>query len=278
VKLIRLATLVIPSEPGDWSTRCIRFGGCEVKPHLTKEQGESWTMLLSATVSLRYLPKKTAARRVVVPQKERVQAEEALELYANLFSASRHVRRRISSAMPAVVLAPDNDADKAFLDDAVGFLVAEQNRAVPGARFEFDVSDVGARLTDRFDGVAILAETLSQEHASGRFREVLRVFERAFALGGRNLVNPAAEFLHGFGHGYTREEVDAWIDMRDGLTHADQRNKINFEGDAAWVVQRVMQASYDVLLNKAEWRNPSVARRDCWRPPTAPTMPMRRCS
>jgi len=51
------------------------------------------------------------------------------------------------------------------------------------------------RLADRADGLALLVEASGIRHASGRFHEYIRVFERAFGKASRLLALPLAEFL-----------------------------------------------------------------------------------
>ncbi len=273
MKLGRLATVTVPTEPRGWETRGLRIEACEVGVLFTKKGEDGLTLVVTAITDLKYRPKKTGAGKIVIPEKSRLRAEEAIEHYANLISVSRHTRRTLSSPHPAVVLIPEDDADALFLTESSGFLEKVGNRGVPGATYELDIDVHIDLLVDRLDGVALVAEALCHSHATGCFHEAVRLFERAFGVSGRQLIQPLSNFLSTSNRGYTNEEIESWIDMRDGVTHADQRNEILFEADVAWIVERVLQASYDILLNKVTWRNPSTDRREAWAPACGTSSP-----
>jgi hypothetical protein len=123
-------------------------------------------------------------------------------------------------------------------------------------------------LLDRLDGLELCAEAQAQSSATGKFREFVRLFERAFnERSKKSLIGPLSDFLAPNGQGFTESEVKNWIEMiRHPLTHAAQRGRYLVEADAFPFIQRVEQAAYDVLLNKAEWRKRSVTRRGLWTP------------
>ena len=74
-------------------------------------------------------------------------------------------------------------------------------------------------LSVRLDGVALLAEARAHEHASGRFHELVRLFEATFRRAGKGRVNPLTEFLASTDLDYTRQEIVVWIQqLRHGLT------------------------------------------------------------
>ncbi len=50
-------------------------------------------------------------------------------------------------------------------------------------------------LQDRLDGVALLADSLSEDSAIARARELFRLFERAFRAGPSGCVDPLTSFL-----------------------------------------------------------------------------------
>jgi hypothetical protein len=114
--------------------------------------------------------------------------------------------------------------------------------------------------------VALLAEALSQDHAGGRFRDLVRVFERAFRQTGETLRYSLSRFLDGTVFAYTEKEVQHWIRIRNRVSHADQGSHVLLEKDVAWLVHRVEQAAYDVLLNKTTWKNKNTDRRSVWKP------------
>jgi hypothetical protein len=123
-------------------------------------------------------------------------------------------------------------------------------------------------LSDRQDGVALLAEGLSHSNALGRYHEFLRLFERAFGRKTGGLVASLVPFLstEESPMGFTKREIHSWIEARPKAAHADRRPEFFLEADVRPWVNRMEEAAYDVLLNKASWREPSTARRDLWRP------------
>jgi hypothetical protein len=126
-------------------------------------------------------------------------------------------------------------------------------------------------LADRTDGVALLVEALAQEHAIGKFRDFVRLFERAFALPPRKLTSPLTSFLYSQ-FGYTRDEIAVWLEQyRDAVTHADTRTKFLLETDVRPVIDRMEQAATDVLFNKLAWRDGGWKRRQLWTPPRGTT-------
>ena len=121
---------------------------------------------------------------------------------------------------------------------------------------------------DRSDGAALLAEALAHDHPTGKFHELIRLFERAFARPAKLLVEPLQTFLNP-SYGYTEEELARWFEqLRDPATHADARADVVFEKDVRPVIARMEQAAFDVLLNKAQWRDPASDRKDIWNPAT----------
>jgi hypothetical protein len=95
----------------------------------------------------------------------------------------------------------------------------------------------------------------------------MRVFERAFAAGPTKVCThllPA--FLAPAGFGFTSDEVNLWLSLRDRSVHADRRPDFALESETHLVVNRVEQAAYDVLFNKLSWRDETSARRDVFHP------------
>ena len=229
-------------------------------------------MLIAATQRLRYFPKVTVKGDVVVPSRERARAEQAIERAANLISVAHGARRYIGSPWPPVAFIGETHEARAWLSRRRGLL---HGRLQSGAlrtrdRVALDATILNA-LADRDDGVALMAEALGNSHATGRFHEFIRLFERAFRKPAKLLVSPMVEFLwHRFG--YTEAELARWVEeLRDPATHADIRPNIVFEPDVRPVVARMEQAAYDVLLNKEKWRSPSTARRSLWQPNSGTT-------
>ena len=263
MKLARLALLSLKTDPAELKGLVLRRESLEVGP-LRKTTQEN-IFLLCSSVSLRFPPKMTKQGLVVIPNKPREIAEEAIEHYSNIVAIASHGERKISSANPSVALVSESKSDDLFLSRAAGFIRRAENRAVPRAMFQLKSTHI-ENLYDRLDGVAILAEALGHHHQTGRFHELIRLFERAFAIGGHALIGPLAAFLGSSSLGYTSGEIAEWINIRDGVTHGDRRKEILFESDVAWVCGRLVQAGYDVLLNKLDWHSGTSGRRETWQP------------
>jgi hypothetical protein len=201
---------------------------------------------------------------VVIPVEFISQAQRALEVAANLISVLEESKRKISSPTPCVALVPGDSKELAWLESTKG--IRRNNSMLRGCRYKLDPS-LQRWLSDRPDGVALIAEALAHDHPTGRFHELIRFFERAFALSSTKLVKPLGNFLSGSGHGYSTNETNYWlVKLRHPATHADKRDFFVLEGGIRPVVRRMKQAAYDVLLNKEQWRDPSTARRSVWKP------------
>lgn len=123
-------------------------------------------------------------------------------------------------------------------------------------------------LAERLDGVALLTEALNHRNALGRYHELVRLFERAFHLGPYGLFASLVPFLTDSAapHGFTEQEIHVWINARPEATHADRRPTYVLEADVRPWIARMLEAAFDVLLNKADWRQPTTTRRNRWRP------------
>lgn len=272
MKLIRLALLTLGHDPKDAEGISLEYGPVSVGPLLKTVVPK--TFLLPAAVDLERRPKISKEGMIRVPDKQREVAEEAIEHFANAVAVVLHCDRKISSPEPPVALFPQTEQDHTLLASAKGFLSKTANRSFPTAAYRLDPKVDFQFLLDRLDGAAFVAEALCHEHSTGRFHEIVRLFERAFGLSGRKLSVPLSQYLSAAeDFGYTTNEVTRWVDIRDGVTHADRRNDLLFEADVAWVTGRVMQAAYDVLLNKRNWRKQDCERRNVWRPITGTTSP-----
>lgn len=173
-----------------------------------------------------------------------------------------------------MALCLEGEKEKAWASDLKRF-VGEQS-SVPGAVYRFPVvTENLAAISDRMDGAALLAEALAHEHATGKFHEFMRLFERAFSLPPSKFDRKLTQFLQGAELGYDRPEINAWIDLRNPATHANDPKKpeIVLESDVRPVIARIEQAAYDVLWNKKVWNNPSRERRRFWIAPVATTSP-----
>lgn len=140
-----------------------------------------------------------------------------------------------------------------------------KRRVTASSSLDCDASVLN-QLQDRLDGVKLLVEALAHSHATGRFHDLVRVFERGFKLRPNKLTDPMLAFLDPR-FGYTRVEVGDWFEThRDAATHADQRPEFSVEADLRPLVDRMEQAAVDVVFNKERWRDDSTDRRAVWTP------------
>jgi hypothetical protein len=201
---------------------------------------------------------------VIVPELPRTQCEHAIELFANSLAVCSRTNRTISSLDPCVAFSEIPELIQKQLDASKGFL--HKPRATARVPFEINFADpsIHGALTDRYVGVAIMAESLSATNTVAKYRELLLLFENAFARPSTDLRKKLFSFLDGASLGYTREEVGRWINMRHGSFHADmlKSKTLVFESDVAPFIARMEQAAYDVLFNKEKWHDSNVNRRE----------------
>jgi hypothetical protein len=203
-----------------------------------------------------------------VPPDARRAAERAIEILVNTVAVAERCRRTIASPFPWVAFEATDDSAREWLEATNGIHDFGHIADIPslgGRPVGLDDTAVMDELTDRWDGVALLAEAFAHEHPTGRLHELFRVFERAFALPATRVGPALVAFLHPR-YGYTHHEVDGWIRLRDPATHADMRTDFVLEAEVRPSLRRMEQAALDVLLNKTAWRDPDPRRRDVWRP------------
>ena len=128
-------------------------------------------------------------------------------------------------------------------------------------------------LSDRSEGLALLAEVLSSEHPVARYRELIRLFENAFARPIAQVEKKLAQFLKGADLGYSSNEVQKWIQLRDGSIHGDKKKtaRLIMEADIRPIIPRMEQAAYDTLFNKTNWHEFSKSRTERLRLTSATT-------
>ena len=266
MRFIRFATLTFqPPAREPWKAWSLQSGSVRVESLGSVVHEGTLIVVVAAEMGMRWRPKATRDRLVVVPDKARRQAEEAIETVANLIAVAERCKRTISSPLPSVAFMAEDAEERMWLESNSGILL-QDGSSVSSVSQKFDVSILDS-LADRPDGVALMAEALSHDHPTGQFHEYLRVFERAFRLSSRKLVDPLSTFLAKTSFEYTRDEVSHWlVDVRHPVTHADQGQSFVLEAQVRPIIRRVEQATYDVLFNKADWRSPSSQRRAVWIP------------
>jgi hypothetical protein len=267
--LIRLATVYLDRLEDDWRQFGMRFEDIELSTLGAWDVDNQVRLLLAAAKRLPYRPKVTSDGAVIVPERERREAEEAIEHTANLIALANGGRRRISSPTPAVALFADGDEGRAWLDGVSYLELSPNGEGSPLPSWTIELTEeIQKGLSDRLDGAALLAEALAHEHPTGQFHEYIRLFERAFARPARHLAQPLASVLHPQ-FGYTEDEIEHWLGvLRDPATHADARPGFVLEADVRPVIGRMRQAAFDLLFNKTSWRNPDHERRELWKAPT----------
>jgi hypothetical protein len=165
------------------------------------------------------------------------------------------------------MLLIEDSGERARLDVTKGIYV-NQRKMISSFRFQIPrTAEMVSGLQDRLDGVVLLAEAFSHIQAAGKYREFVRLFETAFASSFDQLEKKLCQFLRPV-FGYSRRELNDWVELRDPMTHADGKksNVIALDADVRRVTQRMEQATLDVLFNKAEWHKMSKTRRELWKP------------
>jgi len=267
MKLLRLATIYFEPIPEKWRSWKLGTGEATVETMGSWEVGSKLRLLVHATIGLAHEPDLTPEQGIIVPSEPRKELEISIESAANLIAVLESCKRSISSPSPYVAFLPEDDKSREWLHRTKGIIYNMQSIPFIQSRIKPD-EKVLAILKDRMDGVALLSEALSHTHATGRFHEFLRLFERAFKLGPYKLIIPLARFLLGArNQGFTKTEIEAWLcKLRHPATHADRRLDFVLESDIRPVIHRMEQAAYDVLINKLNWRNPDTERMNLWEP------------
>jgi hypothetical protein len=249
----------------------VRFDPKAQKGSVLISQG--W--LVRASLKMKGLPELDENRRVVIPLELREPCETAIEHVANIISVLEGCSRFISSPTPCVAFEYENDEERKFLESSAGIKVDKSSSEfavrLPIPRDDARLLDA---LSDRTNGVALLAEAYSGGGESSRYRDFVRFLELAFALPSSQLSKKVFQFLAP-AMGYTRQEVQNWMDLRDPHSHADFRKSkfIAVASDVRRFLLRMEQACLDVLFNKAEWMKPTRTRRDVWFPDGISTSP-----
>ncbi len=277
MKLARIVVLHFRPAPTGWKSFRIERDGVVLKTlpvRSTPEAGRSAGLLVTAETCLNELPPRTANGCVSVPVEERRRLEAVIETTAATIAVSARCYHSISSACPSVAFVTENDDDRTYLDGSAGLDAGPKMR--PGLSYEIEMSSQMIKeLTDREEGIALLAEAFAHDRALGRYRELMRFFELAFALASIDLPKKLSQFLSGLPFGFTRGEVTSWCSVRHGAIHGDLKITPNLilEADVRPIVRRMEQAAMDVLFNKRTWHDKSRERRLLWAPIGGDTSP-----
>lgn len=239
----------------------------------TEQDGGLWHSAV-ARMNLAHLPKRTSEGYVVVPDEARRAARDALEIVANVVALNSASRRSLSSPNPYFAFEAESDQERAWLAESSGVLDGMNGITINSFQHTLSMDPaVLNAMTDRWDGVSLLAEAKATEPGTGRLIDCIRLFERAFRTPVGQLTQPLTAFLDRRFR-YDEDEIDHWTKkLRAEAAHADQRNTFVMDADVRPYLHRVEQAAWDVLMNKQEWRSVSTARRDLWNPTGATTAP-----
>lgn len=278
MKLVRLATLQFEDSEsailnknsklsvGDVSINLLQLNSPKTLSDRKKR------LLIYSTISLDELPEKNSIGMVKIPELKRRKSEHAIEHVANIISITERCSRTISSPTPHIALVACDDNEKIWLSDCAGIHSTSLNINNPKVAIPID-SHILDTLTDRIDGVSLLAEALSSSHSGNRYREFIRIIECAFQSSTSGIDKKLNQFLQGANLGYTREEVKNWLSYRNGAIHANRKQTptIIYESDVRVFIPRMEQAIYDVVFNKKVWGDTSSERIDKWMPSVATT-------
>ena len=225
-------------------------------------------VLMEARQELDTWPVRTPDGTILVPKDVRNRLEEWLEYAANLVAVGDTVGRQISSPSVSVAFSAKTHEAEQWLADSTGYKSQESKSINSGGAMRVNVEpEILGQFGDRLDGISLLAEALSQNTALSRFRDLIRLFERAFRTPSGKLGQLLVDFLDKQ-YGYTLHEITQWLDLRDRATHADVKpgHKIAYEKDVFQLIGRLQQAAYDVLMNKKTWQTNDIDRVNRWAP------------
>lgn len=203
--------------------------------------------------------------RLDVPEEPRRRAEAAIGEFADVLAVIHQCKRSIRSPQPSVALAPSSNEELSSIQQVRGLNQPTMGRSAARVMPPTTPTEAFSALSDRKDGLALLADALSEDTAVARAREFFRFFELAFRLPPLKCAGPLATFLMSNPRhdalDFTPEEVTNWLDtLRAEATHADRRPSFLRSPDLEPYLGRLEIAAYDVLFNKSIWHHPSAAR------------------
>jgi len=182
LKLVRIVSAYF--EPGftDWRSWTMQMGDINVKTIGYREVDGKLNLFIAAEVKLPFMPELTSDNKIIPNEVFVRKTQEALETVVNLLAVSKGSKRQISSAVPYVAFLPEDDAAKQWLDSTNGIDIWAQALPSCNVRIYLANKSILDGLIDRLDGVELMAEALSHAHVTGRFHELMRLFERGFKV------------------------------------------------------------------------------------------------
>ncbi|MET0360575.1 MAG: hypothetical protein ABW048_02370 [Sphingobium sp.] len=265
MRMVRTANVHLDTKSDVVELLSLHFNDANVTPLIGYRDVRGAGVLVSAQISLSFTPK--ISKGLICPDtKCRIFLEDTIEHYANFASVHLSAGRLITSPSPCVAFVPDCLEDRDVLMGCIGVRYPKARNPSIRVKPEAPIMQMVEKLQDRLDGVALLAELISSKQPTGKFRESIRVFERAFSIGGYRLVDKLVIALQDHPGGYSKDEILSWVKLRDAMTHADKRNHFAFEKDAILPANRAESAAYYIALNKEKWRSEDCNMRSIWRP------------
>lgn len=198
-----------------------------------------------------------------LPETVRKEMECHIESVTDSVAVVHNIARSLQSPMPSAAVEPLDEEAREYLNGkSLGY-----REGSPKTRFghECSTQDMVSYLNGRETGVTLLAEALSREHPSGKLQSIMQLFELAFATKASEVCK---RFLPNFlptQLGFTTNECLLWLELRDTSSHADRRD-FSLQSHTRPIVERLELAAYDVLLNKKQWKTPTLDRRDAFTP------------
>lgn len=251
----------------------VSSGDCDIKSFKINEE-KSCELISIVAILLDEPPELNERGCIKVPESLSREGERVLEFLINSLSVIYRSNRSIYSLMPSVGFVPENEEESAWLEASNGIedIMDGIAEGIPEQAASLDTLKL---FSDRPDGVALIAESNSNSNNMGKYRDLIRFFECAFKLPVNQLSKKLNQFLEPNGLGYSRAEIDKWVSYRDGASHADyaKNEEVFLESDILRITPRMLQAAYDVLYNKENWRDSGRNRRDSWKPTVGTTNP-----
>ena len=268
MQLIRLAFISFDKDFEKWEKFALNAGDVHLGTFPGFDSKKHKRLLVIASIKLECNPTIDNSGLLIVSANQRKLLETYIEMIANLISISEKTSRKISSPTPPVAFVFENKVEEEWLKGANGIYYQDPICISTESDLSLNLDEFANHLGDRIDGISLLAEAINNKHMTGRFREFIRLFERAFTKSSTKLIEPLYQFLSQNGLGYEKEEIKDWlITIRHPATHADEKEFFVTKPDVLPVIERVEQAAYDVLMNKSDWRSSSTSRRNIWRAP-----------
>src|SRR5215207_1557512 len=183
MKLVRFALLTFDPIPENWREWVLHTDDASIRTEWSRElEAGGLQIFVTAVVDLSQRPEVNEDGLVIVPEGPLKLAETLIETSANLVAISERCKRTITSPMPSVAFYPEDQETREWLDSTNGILRNRSAGVVSATGSAIDMDVTIELSSDRSDGVALLAEALAHEHPTGRFHELVRLFERAFRL------------------------------------------------------------------------------------------------